>query len=335
MRLCNYPPTRARRRGFTLIELLVVISIIAVLMGLLLSGVMAALQARDRAANSFDLGKLDQSMSIATKQYANSKTLPGYIVLCNNVDVYRNPTAYAAIIPKNVTQVDLDRSKATLRKMFGTRFVTNGQVVDWDGSWNTPGAITAQNPTPTPGVGNPNTILVLEGHQCLVFYLGGIADTSVSPPNMAGFSSNPLNPTVPGGADRIGPFYGFERNRLETTRFATSARFPAYNDRYGTPFAYYGGTGGANGYQGGCPSLVPSSGNKSVPGLLPVVTCPSGYLDTGVKFMKPDSVQIISAGKNKTFGDPLLWNPNTGSTDGNARDDVSNFSGYALTNAAS
>jgi len=330
-----------RRRGFTLIELLVVIAIIAVLMGLLMAGVMAVLQAKDRTANAYDINKLDQSMSAATKQYANSKTLPGYIVLCNNMDVYRNPANYASIIPKNVTQLDLDRSKATLRKMFGERFVTNGQVVDWDNSF----ATTAKK---IPGIGDPNSILVLEGHQCLVFYLGGIADSGtvanpVIPPSMTGFASDPLNPTLPANSglpgsapgDRIGPFYSFERPRLETILFATSVRFPAYKDRYGTPYAYYGGTGGANSYVGGCPSLVPSSGNKTVPGLLPVVTCPSGYLDTGVKFMKPDSVQIISAGKNKAFGDPLLWSPSSGSTDGNARDDVSNFSAYALTNPAS
>jgi len=301
----------------------VVMAIIAVLMGLLMSGVMAALQARDRSANQFDMGKLDQGMSVATKQYAGSKTLPGYVVLCNNMDVYRNPSNYTAIIPKGVTALDLARSQATLRKMFGERFVTNGQVVDWDNSF----ATTAKK---IPGIGDPNSVILLEGHQCLVFYVGGIADTSVSPPNMTGFSGDPLNPTVPGGTDRIGPFYTFERPRLVTSGYGTSARFPAYADRYGTPYAYYGGTGGSNSYVGGCPTLLKASQTPSNP--IANLSVP-GYPDsTAARFMKPDSYQIASAGRDRQFADPGLYNPTTGIPAGAARDDVSNFSVYAMAN---
>src|SRR5262245_15899063 len=98
---------RAARSGYTLIELLVVIAIIAVLMGLLMSGVMAVLQAKERSGNMADIGKLDQSMQVALQKYGNRKTLPGKLVLCNNTDVYRNSANYASILPKNVSQRDL------------------------------------------------------------------------------------------------------------------------------------------------------------------------------------------------------------------------------------
>ena len=83
---------RAPRVGFTLVELLVVIAIIAVLMGLLMSGVMAVLAAMDRSANKTDLGLADQSLQTAFQQYGNCKTLPGKLVLCNNMGAY-NPNA--------------------------------------------------------------------------------------------------------------------------------------------------------------------------------------------------------------------------------------------------
>lgn len=291
MRFRNVP-TPAARRGFTLIELLVVISIIAVLMGLLMSGVMAVLQAKDRTGNQFDVGKLDQSMNVALQKYGQGKTLPGYLVLYNNTEFYRDPSK---LPPAEVK--DAERSKAALQRMFGSRFITSGGPVNWDGTGGT-------------GVANKVT---LEGQQCLVFYLGGVADTSAGAPRMTGFSENPLNPLDTAAKGRIGPFYEFEANRL------TNARYPSYLDRYGTPIAYFGGTGGANSYVGGCPSL---------PGL----GASAGFPDGAGRFMKPSGFQIVSAGRNKAFGSPAAWNPLTGSTDGNARDDVSNFSGVPLNN---
>jgi len=282
----------AARGGYTLIELLVVIAIIGVLMGLLLSGVMAVLAARDRAGNQFDLGKLGQSMDVALNKYENAKSLPGYLVLYNNTDVYRRPSAY---LTTAADIQDAERSRDVLRKMFKARFISDAGVVPWDGTNG--GAVTNK--------------VVLEGHQCLVFYLGGAADVSGAVPKMTGFSSNPVNPLAPGGTDRIGPFYNFEGARL------TKSAYPAYLDRFGTPFAYFGGTGGSNAYVGGCPSIGIAS---------PYPDAKAG------RYMNPDSFQLISAGRDKAFGDPTKWNPSTGSTDPRARDDVSNFSSSALTN---
>jgi len=244
-----------------------VISIIGVLVGLLMSGVMAALAAKNRTGNSYDISKMDESMGAATTTYGKARTLPGQIVLYNNMDVYRSPTTYGIVAGSYEEKVML-RSKEALRKMFGARFITNGGnnnavnpgYVSWDG---TSGASVNKNP------------IILEGQQCLVFYLGGMpqvnaAGTFARP---VGFSIDPTDPTkLPAkpGEDRIGPFYEFEGGRLVAmpTRifspvaadpFATTVNanttFLAYNDRYGTPYAYFGGTGGSNTHISFCPSL--------------------------------------------------------------------------------
>ena len=180
--------SRTRRGGFTLIELLVVISIIAVLMGLLLSGVMAVLAARDRSANQFDLGKLSQSAQVAFNKY-NTKTMPGKLVLCNNMAQY-NPNVAP---PTGVTAQEMAYSRDALRKMFGTRLLEpdgngNYNFVPWDGTTN-------------------NTVTVLEGQQCLVFYLGGIIDATKNPVVPQGFANNPVDPSdFKNTTDRIGPW---------------------------------------------------------------------------------------------------------------------------------
>jgi len=304
---------RAGRRGFTLIELLVVIAIIAVLMGLLMAGVMAVLQAKDRTQNKYDMDKLDESMRVALQDYSQESSLPGYLVLYNNTDVYRKPSAYLT----NAADVkDAERSRDALRKMFKNRFITDGPGtnqtppagVPWDG---------------TTGTATTNKV-VLEGHQCLVFYLGGYCDSSSGTPIMRGFSKNPKNPLDFTTKEVYGPYYNFESNRLVALNGATK-QYPAYADRYGTPYAYFGTTGGRNGYVG------PAAGTGACPSL--VNTADAGYPDAAAgRFMKPDSYQISSAGRDKTFGAPNKWNPSTGSTDGNARDDVGNFSSVPLGN---
>src|SRR5262245_19033509 len=73
--------------------------------------------------------------------------------------------------------------------------------IDWNGN----GGIDAPN-----GGGD----VILEGDQCLVFFLGGIPDNLSAVPNCRGFSTNPANPAA-ATSDRIGPFYeGFTAGRL-------------------------------------------------------------------------------------------------------------------------
>jgi hypothetical protein len=173
-----------------------------------------------------------------------------------------------------------------------------------------------------------DTAVVLEGDQCLVFFLGGIpiAYTPTSrgalsnlPPQVQGFSTNPKNPAdLLSTADRIGPFFEFQTDRLVSLQVSAGLlRSPfnySYLDRYGTsdglgnlvsgvPLAYFSSYKQANGYNrylllsgvSDCPSLISASGV----GVYPYAET---ILPSGPKYLKPNDFQIISAGADLTFG---------------------------------
>jgi prepilin-type N-terminal cleavage/methylation domain-containing protein len=284
---------RVRRPGFTLIELLVVMAIIVVLVGLLMSAVISVLAARSRAQTRTELAKLESALSAGMQEHyaGRPKTLPGKLVLYNNLDVYRNPGAAGVTATSNPNLKDVSNSAEALRKMFGTKLIRPGGVVNWDGAGNT-------------------NAMILEGQHCLVFYIGGMPAVSGGLVRMTGFSTNPENPTEPGG-ERIKPFYEFESTRLRSA--GAPAGFYSYHDPYGTPYVYFGGTGAANSYV--------SHTSLGV----------SAYVDSTGKYAKPNSFQILSAGPDRRFGAGGVWDPRSGSTDQNARDDMSNFSTAVLT----
>lgn len=146
----------------------------------------------------------------------------------------------------------------------------------------------------------------LEGDQCLVFFLGG--------PDGNGWSTNPRNPLVAGG-DRIGPFFGFEPQRLVDFH---GNGYKSYLDLWGTPIAYFssmkwGGTGWMpQGYSADCSKLAVQP-----------------YPNAKVAY------QIISAGPDKKFG--MLgakWEPGKAATiyppGSEGHDDIANFSPVPL-----
>jgi hypothetical protein len=100
---------------------------------------------------------------------------------------------------------------------------------------------------------------MLEGEQCLAFFLGGIPSQTSSGFVMTGFSRNGNNPGGLGGADREPPFFEFKSNRLvqwipqppyvPPNTIGTAPGYPSYLDGYGkTPYAYFSSYKTANGY---------------------------------------------------------------------------------------
>lgn len=139
----------------------------------------------------------------------------------------------------------------------------------------------------------------MEGHQCLVYFLRG--------PSGQGWSTNPRNPSAPGG-ERIGPFFDFKPDRIQNG---------AYLDRFrGQPIAYFCAT------QWSGQAWMPNAYN------------PGDCASLGVqpyKGMNMDSYQLICAGRNKKFGTSGGgWDPANAmqiypvGSDG--WDDISNFS---------
>lgn len=167
--------------------------------------------------------------------------------------------------------------------------------------------------------GSAPTAVTLEGHECLVFFLGGIPKNG-NPPSCQGFSTNPADPTdFTTTKDKIAPFFEFNASRLKVG----PKGFLYYLDTYKkAPYAYFSPNGTSNGYNAGgdCPSI--GSLGYSCGTVRPYYENSS----TG-RFFKANAWQIISAGENGVFGTGgVQWGPtNPIRKPNNAYDDMANF----------
>jgi prepilin-type N-terminal cleavage/methylation domain-containing protein len=279
-----------RRPGFTLVELLVVIAIIAILAGLLMAGVMVFLRKGPEVQNRNDLLQLAQALQKFKSE--RGQYPPSLIRLRANMADYSNPA----------TRLDAldDFSSSYLRSVMWKSLpaVTN---IPWAGS------------TPMPAGG-----IVLEGDQCLMFFLCG-------PPNqggnaaagfMGGFNNDAANPV---GATATPIRYMDVPNvgRLTIRQNSppnlpgVAQLFPSYLDAYGNqPIMYFSAGNRPNGYQGGSNSL----------GITP-------YFKSAGQFYNSDSFQLISAGADSNFGPGGQWPP---IAVGPGADDITNFSDKAM-----
>jgi general secretion pathway protein G len=261
---------KQRCAGFTLVELLVVIFIIALLMALVLAGVLRAWSVGKNADNDKDLRLM--ASSAAQFNLERGQYPPSRITL--------------AKFGGQVKQID-PQSYATMEALFPEAMDTwNTTGIDW-----------------LPGQPGP---VMLEGHQCLVFFLGGIPVNGVC----TGFSSNPANPALPRtpGEKRRGPYYPFDPSRLKPMANGCLA----YLDAFGQPYAYFCANGSNNYNANDCASL----------GLAP-------YRLSATEYVYPDTFQLISGGGNAVFGPGGLYDPKTIAA-GPGRDDIANFAAGPL-----
>ncbi|HLJ94177.1 MAG TPA: hypothetical protein VKU02_13400, partial [Gemmataceae bacterium] len=173
--------------------------------------------------------------------------------------------------------------------------------IDWDG-----------NKVPSPPV-------ILEGDQCLVFFLGGIPqiDANSNKPFCSGFSTNASNPAahILGGGDVFPPLFEFSSDRLvfvpqgaRASGFIdvlTKQPLPAistvhlsYKDTYGNvPYAYFSSYKARNGYNRYLNSILLGSKPSSDCTSLGVWPYAEG-LTPSVRYLNANTFQIISAGAN-------------------------------------
>jgi general secretion pathway protein G len=288
------PDTRRKRAGFTLLEILVVVVIILILAGLISGAAMRALSKAREVRNASDIRQLTGAVENFKGKFGFYP--PSRLKICERYMDYNlsNPLDVDSIqvLTRMFPRIDIQRWTAP--------------GIDWDGSGN----------YTQPGV--------LQGQECLVFFLGGIPGPG---PQCLGFSTNPQDPGA-ATSDRIGPFYEFQQGRLG----ATAGRYYSYLDAYGSldstgavvsgnVYAYFSSYKSTNGYNrysaafgnSDCWSLLPAvPGINPVGGVWPYLTAPGQYAN-------PNSFQIVSAGKNGIFGPgsvtpTTIWTPATAST---------------------
>ncbi len=223
--ICFSPPTDRRRRarvygraaGFTLIELLVVIIVLAILVGLLLPVINAALRTAHNAAAQAEISQLAQALASFKSAYGDYP--PSRVYLAENGLFQVGQTGHVNGDPNDITIGALaQRSLIALRKFFPKVVFGTSQV---------PPQITANFWYDFNGNGIMDTPYILQGHECLVFFLGGIPlpDQIPAGPNskfgMTGFGKDPVNPftnSIIGNnmysANRQPPSYEFNAGRL-------------------------------------------------------------------------------------------------------------------------
>jgi RNA polymerase sigma factor (sigma-70 family) len=169
------------------------------------------------------------------------------------------------------------------------------------------------------------TSAVLEGDQCLVFFLGGIPDSQGGQRRCAGFSTNPTNPTDLAG-DRV-CFFDFDPARLISVH---GNAFYSFLDPFRQqPYAYFSSYKTANGYNRYY--LDPGGNDCALLGVWPYAE----VWGDQPRYQKPNSYQIISAGVDGKFGsgtvppDGQTWPPATDMAP-EGRDDLANFSDKPL-----
>jgi prepilin-type N-terminal cleavage/methylation domain-containing protein len=256
------PRTRNRPTGFTLVELLVVIVILGLLIGLLLPAIMGAVRKAREAAVTAEINVLAQALADFKGKYGEYP--PSRIVVAEDGD-YTTGTggnlsgAPALLVP---------RSLAAFRRYWPRmRFKTDPSAAPVF----TAAAITAGNWYDFNGNHAFDAPYVLFGHECLVFFLGGIPQETVTAGGksegwgMTGFGKNPLNPMTsatppptgsawPYSGARTTPIHEFKAGQLVPVYNATlpppGLSFPSYTDSIGSgvpdapPFAYFSSYGG-------------------------------------------------------------------------------------------
>jgi prepilin-type N-terminal cleavage/methylation domain-containing protein len=197
--------TQPRRPAFTLVELLIAIAIMLVLVALVAAGVFKAFGTAKQVTATNDIQQLAVGLENFKTKYGFYP--PSRLKLCGNKNEY-----------STTTQLDVD-SVAYLQRMFpqigtinylpsppnppltvdhahtapwadptpGTSALFQ-YWIQWDGKYST---------TSPPYTATYPTACILEGDQCLTFFLGGIPATGATPLTLTGFSQAPFDPSTP------------------------------------------------------------------------------------------------------------------------------------------
>jgi hypothetical protein len=154
---------------------------------------------------------------------------------------------------------------------------------------------------------------ILDGDQCLVFFLGGVQATRGGTLACLGWSTR--NDPTAVDADKPSPLMDFKSDRL----VLQANGFFSYRDGWGKqPYAFF------SSYSWKSPNQYLRYGSSDCAklGIAPCYTTKKPV----VRCINPDSFQIISAGPDTRFGPGGQWSPESADQYGGAgADDLCNF----------
>ncbi|MEZ5940846.1 MAG: hypothetical protein R3C18_05615 [Planctomycetaceae bacterium] len=246
-----YAKTRSRRishqrAAFSLIELVIVITIVIVLMGFLLVGVNGARRRARVVQCSVEISNLDKAIADFKSLYGVEP--PSFVILYEQGEG-SSAAQHWGDDPTNGNQYRLI-SRAAVRSIWPRFNFAQNNDINMDG--------------------DADDVLILNGAECLAFFLGGTDDPAAAGWQATGFAANPQSPFAPVSYDyvpamsqpagtpaavtnRRGPFFeGFDSSRfvdLDPTAQGGPDGMPEYLDSIPDQqlplqyFSSYGGTG--------------------------------------------------------------------------------------------
>jgi prepilin-type N-terminal cleavage/methylation domain-containing protein len=298
--------TVQKRNAFTLVELLVVIAIIVILMALTVGVISKVYVYLDEVKVNTEVNRMAQACEQFKATFGRYP--PSRIILCDNPVVLGQIINGTQPAPPNsgLTNAQFQQlgafSAEYLTSIFqGINIGTAPSVIrDWNGN----GSIDNQ---------------LLDGTECLVYFLGGMRYGGAAP---TGFNTDKSNPTFQTNSTRLGPFFEFEPSRLAVS---PKPDYPLYKDVYGSAYLYFASVNtNVNSYRNPFFPFVNSIGNDChsyLYSLNPTAVLFAPYFSSTVpvsgpgswsaagsfKFLKSDTYQIISAGKDKQYGTGGQW----------------------------